>query len=475
MIIKNKKQLATTKLRKIALNLIEAGIEKVLPANLMHFAVRYTAKQKVLIARNKKYSLKNGRIFVIGGGKASGLMALELEKIIGAENITAGAVNCINNNYKTKKIKIIKASHPVPNQNGVKGVEEMLALKKEYAINKNDLIICLISGGASALMPCPVDGVSLKDKQNITKLLLSSGAQIQEINTVRKHLSKIKGGQLGKFFAPATVVSLIISDVVGDDLGTIASGLTAPDFSTFQDAYNVLKKYNLLYSEDEMTNEGEIHESRLHLSSRLQVAIAAHLKKGCACSNRSRRAGKAPETPNKLNNCRNHIIGNNKSALGAMADKAYQLNLKPLIITSEQVGDPVRMANIRAKEMIDGKYTGYNVIIVGGETTPKLSDNHGRGGRNQHFVAASMLAMQKYSGDWVMANVSTDGSDYLADVAGAIVDNDSFGWAKSRGADVKKYLARYDSNSLFRKIGRSLIITGDTGTNVGDVMVYVLG
>ncbi|MCK4554370.1 hypothetical protein KAU19_05430, partial [Candidatus Parcubacteria bacterium] len=199
----------------------------------------------------------------------------------------------------------------------------------------------------------------------------------------------------------------------------------------------------------------------------LQVAITAHLKKGCA--------GKAPETPNKLNNCHNHIIGNNKSALGAMADMAYQLNLKPLIVTTEQVGNPVRMANIRAKEMINKKYIGYNVIIIGGETTPKLPDNHGRGGRNQHFVAASMLAMQKYSGDWVMANVSTDGSDYLADVAGAIVDNDSFGWAKSRGADVKKYLARYDSNSLFRKIGRSLIITGDTGTNVGDVMVYVLG
>ncbi len=452
MIIKNKKQFTTTKLRKIALNLIEAGIEKVLPVNLMHSAVKYNAEQKILTAQNKKYSLKNGRIFVIGGGKASGLMAEELEKIIGAKNITAGAVNCINDNYKTKKIKVIKASHPIPNQAGVDGVKKMLALKKEYAIDKNDLVICLISGGASALMPCPVDGTSLKDKQNVTKLLLSSGAKIQEINVIRKHLSKIKGGQLGKFFAPATVISLIISDVVGDDLETIASGLTAPDFSTFQDAYNVLKKYNLLFC----------------------INIAAYLKKGRACSDRSRRASKAPETPNKLNNCHNHIIGNNKSALGAMADKAYQLNLKPLIVTAEQVGDPVRMANVRAKEMINEKYTGYNVIIIGGETTPKLPDNHGRGGRNQHFIAASMLAMEKYSGDWVAASVSTDGSDYLADVAGAIVDNDSFGLAKSRGVVVKKYLARYDSNSLFKKIGGSLIIIGDTGTNIGDVMVYVL-
>jgi len=446
MIIKNKKQLATTKLRKHALDLIEAGIEKVLPVNLMQAAINYNARQKILTVQNRKYSLKNSRIFVIGGGKAAGLMAEELEKIIGAKNITAGIVNCVNNNYKTKKIRIIKASHPVPNQAGVRGVEKMLALKKEYKINKNDTIICLISGGASALMPCPVDDVNLKDKQIVTKLLLSSGAKIQEINTVRKHLSKIKGGKLGKFFAPTPMVSLIMSDVVGNDLKTIASGPTVPDPSTFEDACEVIKKYKLL--------------------NKAPKSIITYLEKG--------KNNKTEETPKSLKNCKNFIIGNNKLALEAMMKKAKRLGYRPLIITAEQIGDPVKMANIRAKEVINKKYTNYDVIIIGGETTPELPEKCGRGGRNQHFVAASMLAMEKYSGDWVVASVSTDGSDFLADVAGAIVDNNSLIRAKSRGVDVKKYLKKYDSNGLFKKIGNSLIVTGDTGTNVGDVMVYVL-
>ncbi|MEA3464307.1 MAG: DUF4147 domain-containing protein [Patescibacteria group bacterium] len=452
MIIKNKKQIATTKLRKMALEIIEAGIESVLPVNLMQSVVSYNIKQKVLTVQNKKYNLKNGRIFIIGGGKAAGLMAEEAEKIIGPDNIIAGAVNCKTNDYATEKIKIIKGGHPIPNQAGVKGVEKMLALKKEYAICKDDLVICLISGGASALMPSPANGISLRNIREITKLLLISGAQIQEINTVRKHLSRIKGGQLGKFFAPATVVSLIISDVVGNDLKTIGSGPTVADTSTCKHAYKILKKYGLLkktpkniiayFKKGYEGNEGEIYKPRLYLSK-------------------------------ELNNCYNHIIGDNQLALNAMKDKANQLGLKPLIVTAEQTGDSAKAAQIRAQEIISKKYKACNVILIGGETTLKLPVNHGRGGRNQHYAAASMLTMKKCVSEWAMANVSTDGSDYLADVAGAIIDNDSFVLAKSRGIDVEKYIKRYDSNSLFKKINRSLIVTGDIGTNVGDVMVYI--
>ena len=444
-IIKNKRELATTKLKKQALEIIEAGIESVLPVNLMHSAVKYNAKQKILTVQNKKYSLKNGRVFVIGGGKASGLMAKELEKIIGAKNITAGIVNCKDNKYKTKKIQIIKASHPIPNQAGIRGVEKMIALKKEYSINKNDLVICLISGGASALMPCPVDKVSLKDIQKATKLLLASGANIQGINTVRKHLSKIKGGQLAKFFAPAIVISLIISDVVGNDLKTIGSGPTVPDTSTFKHAYKILKKYNLL--------------------KMAPKSVIAYFKKGCD--------DHAEETPEELNNCYSHIIGDNQLALDAMKDKADQLRLKPLIITAEQTGEPTKTAQIMAQEIIDKKYKDCNVILIGGETTPALPKNHGRGGRNQHFAATSIIAMKKYSGNWAMASIGTDGSDYMAGAAGAIVDNSSLALAKSRKADVELYLKKYNSNALFKKIGRSLIITGNTGTNVSDIMIYI--
>lgn len=446
MFIKNRKELATTELRKYAIKIIEAGINSVLPVNLMHSAVKYDAKRKILIVQKKKYKIGQGRIFVIGGGKAAGLMAKELENIVGYGNITAGIVNCKSSCDKTKKIKVIKASHPVPDQNGVRGVNQILALKKKYSINKNDFIICLISGGASSLMPCPVNGVSLKDTQNVTKLLLISGAKIQEINAIRKHLSKIKGGKLGKFFVPTRMVSIIMSDVVGNDLKTIASGPTVPDPSTFEDACNVLKKYKLL--------------------SKAPKTVVKYLERGLL--------GEARETAKALSNCFNHVICKNKTALAAMADMACRLNLKPIIITAEQVGDPVKMADIRAKEIINGEYKGYNAIIIGGETTPKLPKNHGKGGRNQHFMARSILAMKKYSGGWAAASIGIDGSDFLPDAAGAIIDNNTLNSAKDKGIDIKKYLKKYDSNTLFKKISGSLIVTGDTGTNVGDVMVYVL-
>lgn len=226
MIIKNKDALSTTTLRKQALDIIEAGIDRVLPPNIMKSAVRYKAASRILTINGDTYCLSTGRVFVIGGGKALGLMAETLEDIIHPENISAGVVNCKSGYYKTHKTKIIPAGHPIPDKRGIGGVKEMLALRHHYSIDENDLVICLISGGGSALMPYPVEEVSLEDKQTITELLLSSGAEIAEINAVRKHLSKIKGGRLGHFYSPATVVSLILSDVIGNNLAVIASGPT---------------------------------------------------------------------------------------------------------------------------------------------------------------------------------------------------------------------------------------------------------
>ena len=446
MIINNKDTLATTKLRKQALDIIEDGITRVLPPNIMKSAVRYDIASKALAINNDIYCLSAGRVFVIGGGKASGLMAETLEAIIYPENIAAGVVNCKSGDYKTSKTKIIPTGHPIPDQRGVSGVEEMLALKQRYSLNENDLVICLISGGGSALMPYPVDGVSLEDKQNITELLLTSGAEIGEINTLRKHLSKIKGGQLGHFYSPATVVSLILSDVVGNNLAVIASGPTFPDSTTFSDAYDVLTRYNLL--------------------SRAPKSVIDFLKKG--------RQGEVAETPKKLNNCYNYIIGDNKLALEAMLKKATELGFIPYIVTAEQKGDTTAVAWSRAKEILNARYVEYDAIILGGETTPKLPNAAGKGGRNQHYAAVSMLAMKRYAGEWVVASAGTDGSDFLPDVAGAIVDKNSLDIAKSKGIDVESYLDKYDSNTLLDKIDRSLVITGDTGTNVGDIILYLL-
>ena len=445
MIIKNRPELATTGLREKVLKIVEAGIRRVLPPDIMRSAVSYDTARRTIKINNDLYSLASGRLFVIGGGKASGLMAQALESIVGAENITGGVVNCKGGHPKTQKVKVVIAGHPLPDQRGVGGVKEMLALKSHYSIGKNDLVICLISGGGSALMPYPVDGVNLRDKQKITELLIASGAGIDEINVIRKHLSQVKGGRLGDFYPPAKVISLIISDVVGNDLATIASGPTTPDPSTFADAFNVLKQYSLL--------------------SQAPESVVGFIEIG--------RRGEVAETPKTLGNCHNYIIGDNGLALEAMASKARELGLNPHIITSQQAGDTATVARLRAREVIEGRYAQNNVLLLGGETTVKLPSGAGKGGRNQHYAAVSMLAMADYPCQWVVASVGTDGSDFMPDVAGAIVDISSLEIAQAEGLDIEAYIKRCDSNSLLDSIGNSLIITGDTGTNVGDVIVYL--
>jgi glycerate 2-kinase len=448
MIIKNRRKLATTESRDRALQIIEAGIKRVLPTNIMRTAVSYDAVRQIIGIKDDSFTLsETSRVFVIGGGKASGLMAQALEGIIGVANITAGVVNFKGGPVRTQKIKAVIAGHPTPDQRGVSGVKEMLSLKSRYKIDKNDIVICLLSGGGSALMPYPVEGVSLKDKQKITELLIGSGAKIDEINVVRKHLSRVKGGQLAEFYSPAMVISLIISDVIGNDLATIASGPTTPDPSTFADAYDVLKNYNLV--------------------TKVPKSIIDFIEKG--------RRGEAPETPKALSNCHNYLIGDNELALEAMAAKARELGFSPYIITSQQTGDTTEIAHSRAREIFKGKYAGYNLLLIGSETTIRLPPNAGRGGRNQHYAAVSMLAMAEYPGQWLVASVGTDGSDFLPDVAGAIIDQDSLETARAKKLDIESHIARCDSNTLLKKLGNSLIVTGDTGTNVGDVIVYLVG
>ncbi|MFC1933476.1 glycerate kinase [Chloroflexota bacterium] len=447
MIIRNKQELATTELRTQALEIIEVGIERVLPEVLMRSSVSYDHSNRILTVNGHNYDVSKGRIFVIGGGKASGLMAKTIEDIVGVNNIMAGVVTCKSgsNNFETRKIKMVPAGHPIPDQRGVNGIHEMLHLKTAYSINENDLLLCLISGGGSALMPCPADGINLKDKQYVTELLLSSGADIYEINTVRKHLSQTKGGRLGNCYSPASVVSLILSDVIGNDLSIIASGPTYPDSSTFSDACSVLEKYKLLF--------------------RLPGRIADFLRKGSR--------GLLEETPETLENSHNHIIGDNTLALEAMAQKARNMGFAPHIVTAEQKGETSTVARFRANEILSGKYAKCNALLIGGETTPTLPAYAGKGGRNQHYAAISMLAMARYPGEWLVASVGTDGSDFLPGVAGAIVDQNSFDIAQAKEIDVKSYVERYDSNTLLNSIGSSLIITGDTGTNVGDVNIYL--
>lgn len=473
VIVRNREELSLTPQRRNVIKMVEAGIRSVLPTVLLRASVQcHAASGTLTVARGghdfpsteaagprphgagggvlfskASFGGRGGRIFVVGGGKATGLMAQEVESILGTDSITAGVVNSTSKDYRTRKIEIVEASHPTPDERGEAGTRKMLSLKERYLIDERDLVVCLISGGGSALMPCPADSITLRDKQDTTKLLLASGANIREINVVRKHLSKIKGGRLGRFFAPATVVSLIISDVVGNDLESIASGPTVPDSSSFGDAYALLETYGLL--------------------ARVPESVPAFLKRG--------RRGEEEETPKELDNCHNLIIGDNLMALCAMASTATAMGLRPLILTSEQVGDPEEVARLRAREITAGKYAGYDAVLIGGETTPKLPEKPGKGGRNQHYAAVTLAAMSDYPGEWVFASVGTDGSDFMREVAGAIVDSSLARAAVSGGVDLEQYVRRYDSNTLLKRLGHSLVVTGNTGTNVSDVMVYLLG
>jgi hydroxypyruvate reductase/glycerate 2-kinase len=445
MIIKNKNEIAITKLRKQVLDVVEYGIKQVLPYKLMKDALKYNSARKVLKIKNDVYKI-TGRIFVVGGGKASSAMAEELEKIIGAENIEAGIINCDTSDYKTKKIKIIKAGHPIPNANSVKGVKQMLDFKRKYSIQKNDLVICLVSGGGSALMCYPVQGISLADKQKATDLLLRTGAGINEINLVRKCLSEIKAGGFTRFFAPTRVVGLIISDVVGNELDTVASGPSCLCSLNFQKAYKVLEKYNLL--------------------SDAPKSVVKFLKEKCKNENQKK--------IKVLSNCRNYIIGNNKTALKVMAKRAKEKGLKAFIIKDGMSGDANALARLRSNEIIKGKYSNYNIILAGGETSTKLPKETGKGGRNLHYVGTTMLVMKKYSEEYALVAVNTDGSDYLRGIAGAIIDNNSLISARDKKIDVASYLKKYNSYELMKNIGNSIVITGKTGTNVGDIVVYAL-
>ena len=416
-LVKNKTELVTTELRKQALELIEAGITAVLPQNIMKSRLNYDLTSKILTINNDSYNLSSGRLFIIGGGKAAGAMAKTLESIIPPDDICAGVVICNTGDHRPRKIEILEAGHPIPDQRGQNGVRKILEIKDEYSITEHDLILCLLSGGGSALMTYPVEGVSLNDQQKTTELLLASGAEIQEINIVRKHISKIKGGKLGSYFSPATVVSLIISDVVGNDLSAIASGPTVNDPSNCGEAYNVLKKYDLV--------------------SKAPVSVTSFLtNKICQ---------EAQEKPMVLDNCKNYIIGDNQLALNAMSTKARELGLNPVIITAKQKGNPAEIARKIANEICTGKYSEYDVILIGGETTFQLPERHGRGGRNQHYAAVSTLAMKEYPGNWLVASVGSDGSDFIHNIAGAIVDNNTLNKFEVKGLNVSSFIDKCDT------------------------------
>lgn len=347
--------------------------------------------------------------------------------------------------------RAIETGHPVPDEAGISAAHAVHDLLRE--LNARDLLIAAISGGASALLSSPASGIEFADKQQTTELLLRAGADITELNTVRKHLSTLKGGGLVSHAYPATVLGLLLSDVIGDSIDVIGSGLTAPDPTTYSDAFAVLEKHAL--------------------TERTPRSVLAHLASGAH--------GTVPETPKSgsaiFENVHNLIVGSNALALEAAARKAKQLGLNVLILSTSMQGETREVARVHAQILCEVIRSGHPVrrpacILAGGETTVNVS-GVGKGGRNQEFALAAALDIAGLKNVLVLSG-GTDGTDGPTDAAGAIATGDTVKRARHLGMNPRQHLNQHDSYPFFGRLG-DLIKTGPTGTNVMDIHILLAG
>ncbi|UCH21583.1 MAG: glycerate kinase [Deltaproteobacteria bacterium] len=444
----NPKSKSIEKMREDAVNIFYAGLEAVEPNAAVKNHCRLNDHR--LSVGDRTYDLsKFNNLFVIGAGKASAPMASAIEDLVG-QRITRGIVNVKYEHIADlKRVKLIEAGHPVPDENGAKGSGAILSLANDAG--KNDLILCLMSGGGSALLPLAAEGLTLNDKQNTIKVLLACGATIHEINAIRKHTSNIKGGRLARAAYPATLISLILSDVVGDDLDVIASGPTVPDSSTFGDCMEIFRKYEII--------------------DKLPDSVVRHIEAGIS--------GKIDETPKigdpAFDNVNNVIVGSNFEAVTAAEKKAKNLGYNTLILSSMIEGETKHVAHVHgaiAREIIK---TGNPLpppacILSGGETTVTITGK-GLGGRSQEFALAAALDISG-SEDIVVLCGGTDGTDGPTDAAGAVADSGSVTRAREMGMNPRQYLSNNDSYNFFKTLG-DLFITGPTNTNVMDLRITI--
>lgn len=430
--------------RKQALDVLATALMAVDPINAIRRQVSFVGN--ALHIGRRTYDLsRDRRIFVAGGGKAGGSMAKAVEGILG-DRVTEGMVN-VKYGYTmpTERIELKEAGHPIPDERGVAGTRQILELLQEAG--EGDLVLCLISGGGSALMTLPSEGIALEDIRELTDALLRCGATINQINAVRKHLSQVKGGNLARLAYPAEVASLILSDVVGSPLDVIASGPTVPDPTTFADAYDVIKGYDLL---DEVS-----------------PSIIEHLSQG--------RDGLNPETPKEgdsiFANTYNLVIGSNEIAAMAAVRKAKEFGFNSMLLSTFVEGEAREVAKFFASIAKEIAHSGHPLrrpacVVAGGETTVTVR-GQGLGGRNQELALAAALEIAGME-DVIIVASATDGSDGPTDACGAIADGSTIDRAREKGLDATLYLAGNDSYHFFQKLG-DLIITGPTNTNVNDL------
>ncbi len=437
------------KMRQNAESIFHAGVRAVEPYSaVLRFCRR---EENILQIGNRSYDVTNfENIYVLGGGKAGAAMAGALEALIG-DRITKGLVTVKYGHLApTKKVVLLEAGHPIPDLQGQQSASATMDLARKAG--ENDLVICLISGGASALLSLPAEGLSLAEKQETIKVLLACGATIHEINTIRKHISMIKGGRLAQAAFPATVVTLLLSDVVGDDPAVIGSGPTIPDGSTFAECMEILSKYDL--------------------SGRLPGKVVQFLGSGASGNN--------PETPKSdspvFENNFHLIVGSNMGAILAAREAAMALGYTPVILSSMIEGETRHVAAVHVAIAKEVRRSGHPAappacILSGGETTVTIS-GQGKGGRNQEFGLAAAIHLAGEQG-MVVLSAGTDGTDGPTDAAGAIVDPHTIIRAAEAGMDPGLYLRNNDAYPFLERTG-DLFKTGPTNTNVMDLRIMLI-
>lgn len=451
--------------RPMANNRLRSAIEKIYRAALAAVDPSRAVKRflslegRRLQAGRRSYNLNDFRkVYLLGVGKAGVPMARAVEEVLGEWLVSGFVVVKSAAGAKLKKTALREARHPEPDERGLAAAREMLQFA-DSNLTREDLLLMVISGGGSALLPAPAEGVSLSDKQAVTRALLHCGATIQEMNAIRKHLSRIKGGRLLEHANGCEVVAMMLSDVVGDDMASIASGPTSPDPTTFADCLEIIQRY-------------EIREQ-------LPATVVEHLENG---ARESSHPGHSRETPKpgdkRFQRVHNAVIANNFLALEAAAAKSRSLGFEPIILSSSVYGnnsDVARFNVAMAREILKtGNPTSPPCCLIsGGETTLQVK-GAGKGGRNQEFALWCAREIAEWGDAPVLfASVGSDGCDGPTDAAGALAAPDTAQRARDLRLSIKEHLERNDSYHFFKKLG-DLIITGDTQTNVMDFQIVLV-
>lgn len=433
--------------RPVIRKLITAGLAAADPYRAIVKAL--SLRGRFLRVGQKVYDLTRfNRLLVVGAGKASARMAQAVESVLGSRLEGGFVVVKTGHRIPTTRIIVAEAGHPIPNTSGLLATEHVLETVR--SLSPRDLVLVLLSGGASSLLPAPVPGVTLADKQRTTHVLLRSGASIEEINIVRKHLSLLKGGGLA-LSTKASIVTLILSDVMGDDIATIGSGPTAPDPTTFADAIMVLQQRGIWRS--------------------VPDGVRRHLLKG--------RKGAIPETlkprSRRLRRVQHAIIGNNSRMLDAVASAAKQAGLHPILLQDMITGE----ARIAAEQFVrcaqclmahPHRVRRPACLIAGGEPTVTVT-GRGKGGRAQEFAVAAAFHLQGLPRVWLVA-IGSDGTDGPTDAAGAVVNGRTVAQAGKMGINLRSVLDKHDTYRVLQALGGH-IHTGPTGTNVNDLYLLL--